>query len=188
MAARDMKKEDYWDLGADTERWWREHVKTTIPHLRHITRCRGYDFKGDYEGETLLIDCKFLREEYREKGWIEIKTWGKITGIMETAKEHYHNPKVNVYLAVMAHGHHYLYDVKSIITAIQDGSLPLVKGKSIDDTGAETDNVHVVMKGWNDPRFLILSGPMKTQLWKPKTQIGRDIIIEKWMEGVWETV
>ena len=188
MAARDMKKEDNWDLGADTERWWREHIKTTIPNLRHMARCRGYDFKGEYAGQTLLIDCKFLREEYREKGWIEIKTWGKITGIMETGKAYYYDPKVHVYLAVMAHGHHYLYDVKAIITAIQDGRLPLVKGKSVDDTGAETDNVHVVMNGWDDPRFIVFGDRLDTKKWKPQTQIGKDIIIEKWMEGVWETV
>jgi hypothetical protein len=181
--AKPQTQQDYWDLGADTERWWREHVRSTVPHLRHTPRCKGYDFKGEFEGGTLLVDVKFLTVPYREKGWIEVKTWGKVTGIMQSAKEHFNNPKTDVYLAVVTEGEHYLYDVKEIIRDIQNGTLTLNKGTCTDNMGNETEAVSVKLDGWADNRYLVFRGPMKEDLWAPQTAFGKGMNIFKWFVG-----
>lgn len=176
-------QQEYWDLGRETERWWREHVKVVMPHIRHIPKCKGYDFKGEVEGQLTYIDAKFLTVPYRQKGWIEIKTWGNVTGIMQTGKEHFYNPQIDVLLAVMTEGMHYLYDVKAIINDIQNGTLPLNKTVCTDKMGNQTEAVNVVMKGWDDERYMLISGPMKTSHWKPRTAFGKQMDVDAWMVG-----
>jgi len=176
-------QEEYWDLGSETERWWREHVKVVMPHIRHIPKCKGYDFKGEIMGQLTYIDAKFLTVPYREKGWIEIKTWGKVTGIMRTGMEHFYNPQVDVLLAVMTEGEHYLYDVKAIIRDIQSKVLPLNKTVCIDKMGNKTVAVNVVMNGWDDKRYMLIRGPMSTDTWKPRTAFGKQMDVDAWMVG-----
>jgi hypothetical protein len=180
-----MTKQDYWDLGADTERWWREHIKPVMPHLRHIPRCRGYDFKGEFEGSTVYIDTKFLRSEYRMKGWIEVMTWGKLTGIIGTAKEHFSDNNTSVYIGVMTEGKHYLIDAKELLREWNAGRLELHVGTSTDDSGTTTANKYFVIDGWADPKYCVIEGPMKEELWKPRTEIGKRIDIKDWMNGTW---
>lgn len=180
-----MRQQDYWDLGADTERWWREHFKDVMPHLRHIPRCKGYDFKGEFEGHTLFIDVKFTREEYRQKGWIETVSWGSVTGIIETAKKHFYDDTVSVYIAVLAEGRHYLIDAKALLQAWMSGQIEMHTSQMRDDTGQVTDGKYFQMMGWNDDRFCILEGALKEELWKPRTEIGKKVDIEEWMNGIW---
>lgn len=180
--AKPQTQQDYWDMGADTERWWREHVRSTIPHLRHVS-CKGYDFRGVFEENTLLVDVKFYTVPYREKGWIEVKTWGNVTGIMQSAKEHYNNPKTDVYLAVLIEGQHYFYDVKEIIRDIQKGILPIIDGTCTDNMGNVTPSKSVKLDGWNDSRYLIFQGPMKKDYWKPQTAFGKGMDMDKWFKG-----
>jgi len=176
-------QQDYWDLGSETERWWRAHVKVVMPHIRHIPKCKGYDFKGEVEGQLTYIDAKFLTVPYRTKGWIEIKSWGKVTGIMETGKEHFYNPQVDVLLAVMTEEHHYLYDVKAIIRDIQSGVLPMHKTIMTDSMGNQTEGVNVVINGWDDERYMIISGWMDEAKWKPKTAFGKQMDVDAWFAG-----
>ena len=180
-----MNRQDYYDLGNDTERWWREHVKSIMPHLRHTPRCRGYDFKGEFEGSTVYIDVKFCRSLYRQQGWMEVKTWGKLTGIIETAKEHYNNPRVDVMMVVLHCGKFHLVDVKEILRSWQKGELELLKGTSTDDNGETTENRYFRLNGFDDPRFQIIEGAMKPELWKPTTSIGKKVDIGLWMKGEW---
>jgi hypothetical protein len=183
--AKPQTQQDYWDMGADTERWWREHIR---PHpllkaIKHTPKCRGYDFMGKFEEHTFYIDTKFLTVPYREKGWIEIKTWGKVTGIMQTGKEHFNNPNASVYPAIMTEGEFYLYDVKAIIHDIQAGILPLNKGTCIDNMGNETASVSVKMDGWNDSRYRAINGPLHLKHWKPQTAFGKGMDMDKWFKG-----
>lgn len=182
---RALEQQEYYDLGNDTERWWRAHLTTTMPHLRHTPRCRGYDFKGSFEGHTIYVDTKFLREEYRVQGWIEVSTWGKLTGIISTAKEHYSDDSVAVFIAVLAHGQHYMIDAKALLAAWHQGSLQLHKGTSTDDRGQTTPNRHFVIDGWDDSRFTLFGGPLYLKHWAPTTPIGRLVDIDKWMMGEW---
>lgn len=178
-----LNKQDYYDLGYDTERWWREHIKKVMPHVRHTPRNRGYDFKGEYEGMTFYVDVKFLRSEYRQKGWIELVSWGKVTGIIQTAKDNFKNDNVEVYIAILHQGRHYLIDAKEVVGAFSRGELNIHSGVSRDDRGVQTMNKHVIMDGFSDPRFCIIEGPLNTELWNPKTDICKRIDIEAWMNG-----
>ena len=180
-----LTREDYYNLGADTERWWREHIRPVMPHIRHTPRARGQDFKGTFEGHDVYVDVKFLRSEYRMKGWIEVKTWGKLTGIIETAKREYNNPTADVFIAIMTQGRHYLIDAKALLREWNGGGLELHKGTSRDDQGEETENRYFVMDGWADPRFCVIEGPLKEELWKPATETCKKINIKDWMEGTW---
>jgi len=180
-----LTQQDYYDLGNDTERWWRECIKGLMPHLRHVPRCRGYDFKGEFEGAVVYVDCKFLRSTYRKKGWIEVKTWGKVTGIFDTAKTYFSNPDVEVYIAIMTEGRHYLVDAKALLREWQAGRLMMNEGTATDDRGNKTNCRHFEMDGWNDPRFCLIEGPMKTDLWKPTTPIGKLVNINAWTQGEW---
>jgi len=180
-----LTRQDYYDLGADTERWWREHIKVIMPHLRHTPRSRGHDFKGEFEGSDVYVDVKFLREEYRKKGWVEVMTWGKVTGIIHTAKEQMNNPNSSVFIAILTQGHFYMIDAKALIREWSEGNLELHTGTSSDDEGTVTTNKHFIMNGWTDPRFLVIEGPLKESEWKPKTEVGKRINISDWMEGTW---
>ena len=181
-----MTQTDYYDLGHDTERWWREHVKSIMPHLRHTPRCRGYDFKGEFGGSTVYIDVKFCRSLYRQLGWLEVKTWGKLTGIFQTAKDNYNNPDVDVFIVILHCGKFHLLDAKQILSSWLRGELQLLKGTSTADDGETTDNRHFKIDGFDDPRFQMIEGPMKPELWKPQTPIGKRVAINEWMTGEWE--
>jgi hypothetical protein len=180
-----MNRQDYYDLGADTERWWRDHVKAIMPTLRHTPRCRGYDFRGDFEGATVYIDVKFCRSEYRQKGWLEAKTWGKTTGIIQTALDNYKNANVDVYIVILHCGKFHMLDAKKILASYERGELPLLTGTSTDDNEEKTTNRFWQLNGFDDPRFQVIEGPMKLEHWKPSTEIGKRIDIKNWMKGVW---
>lgn len=183
-----LSRQQYYDLGNDTERWWRENVRGVMAHLRHTPRCKGYDFKGEDGGITVYADVKFLRTEYRQKGWIEVKTWGNITGIIGTARDNYSDPNVEVYIVVMATGTWHLIDAKALLKEWNEGRLPMHSGTATDDEGRTTETKYWLIDGWTDPRFCIAAGPLKTELWKPQTQIGQKVDINAWMEGEWETL
>jgi hypothetical protein len=180
-----LTRQQYYDLGNDTERWWREHVRGVMAHLRHTPKCRGHDFKGQDGPLTVYVDVKFLREEYRQKGWIEVKTWGKLTGIIETAREHFDNPHVETYITVLAEGRWHLLDARSLIEEWTACRLPLHTGTATDDEGNTTETKYWLIDGWTDPKFCVAHGPLKPQLWKPQTQIGKQVDINAWMEGEW---
>ena len=181
-----MKQTDYYDLGHDTERWFREHVKSIMPHLRHVPRCRGYDFIGEFEGSTVYVDVKFCRSLYRQLGWLEVKTWGKLTGIFQTAKDNYNNPDVDVFIVILHCGKFHLLDAKQILSSWLRGELELLKGTSTSDDGETTDNRYFKLNGFDDPRFQMIEGPMKPELWNPQTPIGGRVDINEWMKGEWE--
>jgi hypothetical protein len=50
--------QDYFDLGNDTERWWRSHVNGIGSHLIHTPRAGGYDFRGTVGDESVFIDVE----------------------------------------------------------------------------------------------------------------------------------
>lgn len=178
-----MTQQEYYDLGSDTERWWRRHTGGIMPHLRHTPRCRSHDFKGTFEGDDIFIDVKFLRTPYRVPGWIEVRTWGKLSGIISTARDNMRNPRAGCYIAVLAEGRHYLIDAKALLSSWEGGELILQEGRSTDDNGDCTENKHFVMKGWNDPRYCVIEGPLDTGLWNPSTPIGKTLDMAAWMEG-----
>ena len=177
--------QDYFDLGNDTERWWKSHVKGLGVHLVHTPRARGYDFRGSLGDDQVFIDVKFCRTKYRCPGWVEVFTNGKLAGIIETAKECYDKPNVQVHLVVMESGWWYLYDVKEMLTHWQRGQLPFHEGKVKDDIGNSNASRHWRMKGWDDERFLVAKGPLQSKLWQPRTKIGESMNVDKWMTGVW---
>lgn len=180
-----MERADYYDLGHDTERWWREHIKGVMPHLRHTPRARGQDFRGAFEGSTVFIDVKFCRARYRQPGWIEVKSWGKITGIVQTAREYYGDPTASVFIAVLEAPSWHLIDVKELLREWEAGRLQLEAGTSTDDEGQTTPNWHWCMRGWEDERFRVISGPLREELWKPMTEIGKRMDMTQWMNGTW---
>ena len=177
--------QDYFDLGNDTERWWRSHLGGLGIHLVHTPRASGYDFRGTMGDDAVFIDVKFCRMKYRSPGWVEVFTNGKLSGIIKTAKEHYNNPNVQVNLVVLESGWWYLYDVKEMLTHWQRGELQFNEGRSRDDMGNDKANRHWQMKGWDDERFLVAKGPLKAELWNPRTTIGGKMNVDKWMTGVW---
>jgi len=176
---------DYFDLGNDSERWWKAHLKGLGVHLVHVPRARGYDFRGEMGDDLVFIDVKFCRTAYRVPGWVEVFTNGKLTGIIETAKTHINNPNVQVHLVVMESGVWYMHDVKEMLYAWQRGELQFHHGTSKDDIGNVNANRHWRMKGWDDPRFLVAKGPLNSKLWEPRTTIGKAMNVDKWMTGVW---
>lgn len=176
---------EYHDLGYDTERWWYEHMKGTMPHLRHDPRAGGWDFVGSVGTHLTYVDVKCYRVLYRELGWIEMKSGTTPTGIISTAKTHYNNANVSVFIAVLHCGRHYMIDAKALWTAIIEGRLTVRPGKSTDDMGRTKPNKNVVIDGWDDPRFTRFEGPLNQRLWAPTTPIGRRVHIDKWMMGEW---
>jgi hypothetical protein len=178
-----MDWNDFYALGEDTERWWREHVRHTMPHLRHA-KAKGYDFKGHHEEVTTLIDVKFCRTQYRCPGWIEVKSRGKLTGIVNSAKESYNDMNTLVGLVVMECGKWYLHDVKGMLLAWRNSELPIINTPVWDEAeGKSNRGWNWQMKGWNDPRFLICEGPLRKELWKPRSTLGKRLDIDAWFEG-----
>lgn len=182
-----MRRNDYYDIGHDTERWWREHVRGIAPGLRH-SQAKGWDFHGNVEGIEVFIDVKLYRTRYRNPGWIEARSWGKPTGIVQTAIRHRRDPNVEVYIAALHCGRWYLLDVKAMLEAHARGELPLHKQATWADDGEKCEEAaHWQMNGWSDTRFLIAEGPLNPKHWNPRTTIGKSIDINAWMEGEWTT-
>ena len=176
--------QDYWDLGADTERWWREHMRERdfIPHLRH-TSCKGYDFSGSFAGKKIFVDVKFYTEPYNQRGWIEVASRGKLTGIFQTAKEHYYDPNTFVYLALLVEGEHWLYDVKELWNGIKEGDLTVTEKVVTDRKGDTAVVKSITIGGWEDPRYRIINGPLNLKYWKPQTAFGKGMDMNKWFKG-----
>lgn len=177
--------QDYFDLGNDTERWWRAHTKGVGIHLVHTPRAKGYDFRGSMGDDQVFIDVKFCRTKYYCPGWVEVFTNGKLSGIIQTAKEYYKHDNVQVHLVVMEAGWWYLYDVKEMLTYWMKGELQLQGGSAKDDIGNVNASRHWQMRGWDDNRFLVAKGPLQAKHWQPKTKIGEAMDVNKWMTGVW---
>jgi hypothetical protein len=183
---RNLNWNQFFNLGDDTERWWREHVRQTMPHLKHV-KSKGYDFRGDYDDAITFIDVKFCRTQYRRPGWIEVTTRGKITGIIKTAEIAYNHDEFMVGIVVMECGHWYLLDVVEMLRAWRDCKLQLHESSVWDEAqGARIKAKNFQLDGWADDRFLICQGPLRKELWNPRTEIGRRIDIDAWMAGDWK--
>jgi len=181
-----LTKQDYFDLGFDSEQWLLEHMKATMPALKHDPT-PGYDLKASVHGHTTLIDCKFLKQEYRKPGWIETSNSNKRSGIFESARNFKDDLTVDVRLALMHMGQYYLYDVKAIRSAIISGQLQLSIHQSVvDDCGRKTTCKYIMMNGWSDKRFQVGGGVCNPALWNPQTSIGQGLDINLWMTGKWE--
>jgi len=180
--------QDYFDIGNDTERWWRKHVGGMGIHLVHSPRAKGYDFRGEMGDEKVYIDVKFCRSKYRQPGWTEVFTNGKLTGIIKTAKENYNDDNVQVHICVLESGNWYLLDVKEMLRYWQKGELGFIDGRSKDDIGNNNRNRHWQLRGWDDERFLIARGPLKAELWDPQTRVGKAMDVNQWIKGYypWE--
>lgn len=174
------------ELGHDTERWWKQTVKPWFPHLKHV-KAKGYDFRGvshdDDKQWTMLVDTKFCVTRYRKPGWIEVGSWGKMTGIFKTAAEYVDDGGTDVFLVVMDCGKWWSYDVKQLASAIACGVLPLQKQTVTDSEGRKTEVVFIQLKGWDDDRFVYIGGPMDPTAWKPQGVRGKSINISDWMVG-----
>jgi hypothetical protein len=181
-----MNWQQHFDLGADTERWWREHIRQSMPYLRH-TGAKEWDFKGKCDDTTVLVDVKFCKTRYRKPGWIEVKSWGKLTGIVNAAKSVYNDDNTLVSLVVLHCGWWFMYDVKLMLQAWRGGTLPLEESNVWDDAqGEHIKGWNWQMKGWEDERFLIQCGPLRKELWNPRTSIGEKVDINAWFEGEWK--
>lgn len=174
--------QDYFDLAYDTEKWWREHVK--MMNLRHIPKCKGYDFRGTMDDMTYYVDVKFHRTVYNVKGWMEVMTNGKFTGIVQTAVDNYTNENVAVYIVFVHEGKWHLHDVKEMIKLHFTKGLDLIAGTSKSDMYEEKSNKHWILNGFSDPRTLVVEGPMRLELWQPMTQTGRAFDMKNWIKGV----
>jgi len=182
-----MKRDEYYDIGYDTERWWREHVRGIAPGLRH-SQAKAYDFHQKPQGMEAFIDVKLCRTRYRKPGWVECKSWGKTTGILRTAIEHRRNPNIEVFIAVLHCGQWHLLDMKAMLERHAEGALPIRKQDVWADDGERCEgSSHWQLNGWSDPRLLIAEGPLLTKHWAPTTTIGKSINIDAWMEGEWKT-
>lgn len=178
-------QQEYWDMGNDTERWWREHIR---PHpllkgIRHTPRAKGHDFIGEFAGHKFYIDTKFTTEPYRQKGWIEIMTYGNVTGIMRTGEAYLDNDNVDVFLVIMAEGEFYLYDVKALINDIMTKDLDIRLQPVVDNMGNKTLAGSVQMEGWDDPRYRLINGPLSIKHWRPQTAFGKGMDMTAWFKG-----
>jgi len=185
VMAEPQTQQDYYDMGNDTERWWREHIRPhpLLKHIRHTPRAKGHDFSGEFEGHKFYIDTKFTTVPYRQKGWIEIMTYGNVTGIMRTGEEQLDNDNATVCLVIMTEGEFYLYDVKAIINDIKERVLNVKLQPVIDNMGNKTIAGSVKMAGWDDPRYRLINGPLHIKHWKPQTAFGKQMDMTAWFAG-----
>ena len=173
--------QDYFDLGNDTEKWWKQTVSNFMP-CRAAGRCRTHDLvHTSATGHKFYIDVKFWRRPVRKKGWVEAVSRGKRTGIFDKAIETQQIQTASAMIAILDVGMYYLIDANEILTAYKAGELQLHEQTVVDDEGNEAATKYFLLDGFDDPRFLMFSGPMSITNWAPETAVGKSFDMEEWI-------
>lgn len=175
---------DYYDLGNDTEKWWKETVSNFMHCKMAPGKCRTHDMTYTSErGHRFYIDVKFWRTPVRKRGWIEAVSRGKRTGIFEKAAEVHKDPSASALLVILDAGVYYVIDANEILNAYQSKQIELNEQTVHDDEGNEAFTKYFLIDGFDDPRFLLFSGPMNITNWAPETDAGKKFDMMTWIDA-----
>lgn len=178
---RQWWQSEQYELGRCTEKWFAAHVRHIFPGLRHVS-AKQYDLTAplyDEHGKqlsTLFFDVKFYAEKYRTPGWIEIRSWGKITGILQKARKE-QNSSNEVFLVCLHHGHAYVLNAKTIVSDILSGKLEVHNRGFGDNIDSNKQSSYAVLPGgFDNKRYCDVIIPLRPELFKSATKNCDEII------------